>query len=182
MLVGNGPHHGTHGEAVEVVVNKDQHAQHDGGHLGPHPAFDVLRRPAAEGGGAPRLVHQAHHGPQDDQEHQNAHVVGVGQHGDDAVLKHVEDRPLKVEAGVQQSAHQNSDKQGGVHLFCDQSQSNGHHRGQQGPGGGVKGADKLLRLLPRGKGPGGHGHDHQHQHRQQRQPGSHFSHISFPSI
>ena len=33
MPVGDGAHHTAHGEAVEVIVDEDQAAQHDGGQL-----------------------------------------------------------------------------------------------------------------------------------------------------
>ena len=106
MLVRNGPHDAAHGEAVEVVVDENQHAQEHGGQLGPDAAFNMVLGPAAEGGGAARLVHQAHHGAQDNQEDQDAHVVGIGDGGHDAVVEHMEDSGLKGEAGVQQAAHQ----------------------------------------------------------------------------
>ena len=138
MLVGDGTHHGTHGEAVEVVIDEDEHTQQNGSQLRAHTALDVLGGPAAEGGGAARLVHQAHHGAQDDQEDQDAHVVAVRQHGSDAVLKDVKDGALEGEVGVKQAAHQDTDKQGGVDLLGDQSQGNGDDRGQQGKSGSVE--------------------------------------------
>ena len=138
MLVGDGPHDRAHGEAVEVVVDEDQAAQEDGGQLGPRPGLDVLLGPAAEGGGAARLVHQAHQGAQDDQEDEDAHVVAVGQLGHDAPAEHVVDGPLEAEVGEQQAAHHDADEQGGVHLLGDQGQADGHHRRQQGQGGVVE--------------------------------------------
>ena len=120
VLVGDGAHDRAHGEAVEVVVNEDQNAQHDGGQLRPHPAFDVLGGPAAEGGGAAGLVHQADHSAQDDQEDQDAHIVAVRQHRDDPVLEHMEHGSLELEAGIEQAAGQDADEQGGVDLLGDQ--------------------------------------------------------------
>ena len=143
VLVGDGPHDAAHGEAVEVVVDKDEAAQHNGGQLGPRPGLDVLLGPPAEGGGGAGLVHEAHHGAQDDQEDEDAHVVGVGQGGDDASAEHVVKRPLKGQVGVQQAAHQDADEQGGVHLLGDQGQGDGDDRGQQGQGGVVEVAGGL---------------------------------------
>ena len=143
MPVGDGAHHTAHGEAVEVIVDEDQAAQHDGGQLSAHPALDVLLGPAAESGGAARLVHQAHHGAQDDQEDQDAHVVAVRQDGDDAVAEHVDEGALKGKVGVEQAAHQDADEQGGVDLLGDQGQGDGDDRGQQGEGGVVKAAGGL---------------------------------------
>ena len=142
VLVGDGPHDRAYGEAVEVVVDEDQAAQHNGGDLRPHPGLDVLLRPSAEGGGASRLVHHAHNGPQYDQKHQDAHIVAVGQGGHDPVAEGVGHRALKGEVGVQQAARQNADKQGGIDLLGDQRQGDGDHRGQQGPRAVEKGAGR----------------------------------------
>ena len=137
MLIGNGPHDAAHGEAVEIVVNEDEAPQHNGGQLGPRPGLDIFLGPASKGGGASRLVHQAHDGPQNNQEDEDAHVVAVRQGGHDAVLEGMEHRTFKAEVGVQQTSHQNADEQGGVDLFGDERQGNGNDRGQQGPRGVV---------------------------------------------
>lgn len=104
VLVGNGAHDRTHSEAVEVVIDEDQHTQYDGGQLCAYPAFDVLGSPAAEGGGAAGLVHQADHSTQDNQEDQDAHIVAVRQHRDNSVLEYMEHSSLKLEAGIEQAA------------------------------------------------------------------------------
>ena len=151
MLVGDGPHDAAHGETVEIVVDEDEAAQQDRGQLRPHPGLDVLLGPAAKGGGAAGLVHHADHGTQNDQEDQDAHVIAVGQGGHDAVLKDVEQRPLELEVGIEQAAHQNADEQGGIDLLGQQGQGDGDHRGQQGEGGVVKVAGGLdIALSPAG--------------------------------
>ena len=177
MLVGDGAHDGAHSEAVEVVVNEDQHAQHDGGQLRPHSAFDVLGGPAAEGGGPAGLVHQADHSAQDDQEDQDAHIVAVRQHRDNTVLEYMEHGSLKLEAGIEQAAGQDADEQGGVNLLGDQGQTDGDHRGQQGKGGGVERADILRGLFSSCKGARGHSQNSHDQYCQQRQPVSFLSHF-----
>ena len=78
MLVGHGPHNGTNGKAVEVIVDKNADPQNDGGQLRTCPGLDVGLGPPTEGGGAAGLVHQADHGSQDHQEDQDAHVIGIG--------------------------------------------------------------------------------------------------------
>ena len=143
VLVGDGPHDAAHGEAVEIVVNEDEAAQQDRGQLRPHPGLDILLGPAAKGGGAAGLVHHAHHSAQDDQEDQDAHVIAVGQGGHNAVLKDVEQRPLELEVGIEQTAHQDTDEQGGVDLLGQQGQGDGDHRGQQGQGGVIEVAGGL---------------------------------------
>ena len=77
VLVSHRPHDAAHGQTVEIVVNKDQDTQDDGGQLGAHPALDVLLGPTAEGGGAAGLVHQAYQGAQNHQEDQDTHIVAV---------------------------------------------------------------------------------------------------------
>ena len=49
LPVGHRAHHRAHGQAVEVVVHKDHHAQQQGGKLCARPAVDVGGRPAAKG-------------------------------------------------------------------------------------------------------------------------------------
>ena len=151
MPVGDGAHHAAHRQAVEIVVDKDQHAQGHGGQLRAGPGLDVLGSPLAEGRRAACLVHQGHHGAQDDQEHQNAHVVAVRQNSDDAAGEHVVHGAFKGEPGVQHRAHHNADEQRGIHLFGDEGQADGHHRRQQGPEGRVQ-AGNVLRRRVLGKG------------------------------
>ena len=134
LLVGDGPHDAAYGEAVEIVVNENQHAQQNAGQLSAGTALDVVCRPPAEGRGAAGLVHQADHGAQNHQENQDTHVVAVGEHADDAVLEHMQDRSLKGEVGVEQAAYHNADEQRGIDLLGQQSQADGDHRGEQGQG------------------------------------------------
>ncbi len=84
--LGDGTHDGAHGQAVEVVVDEDQHAQQHGHQLRAAAGLDGLLRPAAEGLGAAGLVHQVHHDAQDDQEHDDGDVAGVRNGGDDTVV------------------------------------------------------------------------------------------------
>ena len=67
MLVGNRPHDTAHGQAVEVVIDENQHTQNDGGQLSSYPTLNVLLRPAAKGGGTAGFVHQAHQSAQNHQ-------------------------------------------------------------------------------------------------------------------
>ena len=135
ILISDRAHHGAHSQAVEVVVNEDQAAQEDGSKLCAHTGLDVALSPAAKGSGAAGLVHQTHHGAQDHQEGQNAHVVAVREDSDDAVGENVVDGTLKAEVGIQQSACQNTHKEGAVDLLGQKGQGNGDDGGQQGPGG-----------------------------------------------
>ena len=140
LPVGHGAHHRAHGQAVEVVVHKNEHAQNKGGKLRPGPGVDVGGGPAAKGGGAAGLVHQGHQNAQHHQKDQNAHVAAVRELGDHAAVLVEEqggDRQLQVAVGKEQRAGGNAHQQGGVDLLGVQGQHNGHHRRQQGKHGAV---------------------------------------------
>ena len=139
MLVGDRTHDGTNSQAVEVVIDEDQHAQDGGGDHSAGAGLDVLGSPAAVSSGTASLVDQADHHAQNHQEQQDAHVPGVGQL-DDHHVEGVGDHAPGVEVGVQQSAGQDTDEQGGIDLLGDQSQTDGDDGGQQSPDGGI-GAD-----------------------------------------
>ena len=165
MLVCHGPHNASHGQTVEIVVNENQDAQKNRRELRSHASPDVGARPAPEGRGAARLVHQADHGAQNHEEHQDSHIVAVGQHGNDAALENMGHGSLKREAGVEQRAHEDSHEQRAVNLLCDQRQSDGHDGRNQRPEGGVHGRNVLSRLLRRQRR---HGEQYgQAQHRKQ---------------
>ena len=104
----HGTHHGAHGQAVEIVVDEDQHAQQHGQQLCGAPGLYGLGGPASEGLRSAALVHQIHHDAQRHQKDDDAHVAAVGQHGDDAVVcAHQRHNGVPWgKLGVQQSAHQ----------------------------------------------------------------------------
>ena len=83
-------------------------------------------------------IHKGNHGAQNDQENQNPHIITIGQHTHDAILKHVENRSFKTISGVQQTTDHNTDKQGGIYLLSDQSQGNCYYGRQKGPDGSIK--------------------------------------------
>ena len=138
MFVGDGTHHAAHSQAVEVVVDEDQAAQDHRGQLGTHPGPNVGLSPPAKGGRASRPVHQADHGPQDHQEDQDAHVVGIGHRGDNSLQENMAHGPLKAKVGIEQAAGYDTNEQGRVDLLGNQRQGNGNDRGQQRPDGVVE--------------------------------------------
>ena len=148
MLVRYGAHDAAHGQAVEVVVHEDEHTERDGGQLRADAGLDVLCRPAPEGRGAARAVHERDHRAEDDEEDEDADVVavGLGQHGDDAVVEDVQHRALKGKVRVQQAAGEDADEEGGVDLLRDEREDDGYDGRQQRPGRAVKAAYGLLRL------------------------------------
>ena len=74
IFVGYRTHNGTHGQAVEIVINENQAAQQHGCQLRTGTAFDMRGRPLTERGGTAGTVHQLHHHAQNNQENQNAYV------------------------------------------------------------------------------------------------------------
>ena len=150
MLVRHRPHHRPNSKAVEIIVDKNQNSQSHRGKLCPHPASDMLCRPAPKGSGTSGPVHQRYHSSQDYQEYQNSNVIPVGEHTYNPVLKHMENGSLKGICRVKQPSHQNSHKQRGIHLLGDQCQSNGNHRRQQRPRRAVETASLCCPLsIPR---------------------------------
>ena len=135
MAVGDGTHDAAHGEAVEVVVDEDQHAQDEGGQHGPHPSLDVLLRPAAEGGGTAGGVDQGHDDAQEYQEQEDSGVALDG--GDQTVVDDGIQGGDGGEVALEQGAYQDADEQGRVGLLGDEGQDNGHDGGHQAPEGRV---------------------------------------------
>ena len=135
VALGDGTHDGAHGQAVEIVVDEDQHAQQHGHQLRAAAGLHGLGGPAAEGGGAAGLVHQVHHDAQHHQEDQDGDVDGIDHAhalaGADKIHHHLPG----LEISQQQSAGQAAQEQGRIHFLTDQGQGNGHDRGEQGPSG-----------------------------------------------
>ena len=135
MPVGDGAHDGAHGQAVEIVVDEDQHAQDESGDLRAHAGLDVGLGPASEGRAAAGLVDHGHQDAQDDQEAQVAGQIRNG-HGQAVHDDHVQGAD-QVEACGEESADQNAGEQGGVDLLGDERQHDGQQRGNQSPKGTV---------------------------------------------
>ena len=131
----HGTHHGAHGQAVEIVVDEDQHAQQHGQQLCAGAGLHGLLGPAAEGSGTAGLVHQVHHDAQDDQEDQDGDVDGVDHANTLTGADEVHNGLPGAEVSQQQSAHQAAQEQRGIHFLADQGQCDSDHRGEQGPAG-----------------------------------------------
>ena len=95
MLIRYRAHYASHCQTVKIIVNKDQDTQKDGGKLGSRTACNVFARPSPERRRTSRLVHQADHDPKNYQKYQNTHIVAVGQHSYDTILKYMCNRSLK---------------------------------------------------------------------------------------
>ena len=93
----------------------------------------MFRSPFSEGRRSAGLVHQGDHDPEEDQEHQDACVIGIRDLGDESLVENVDQRAFKAEAGVEQTADQDPEKQGTVHLFGEQRQRDRYNRRNQRP-------------------------------------------------
>ena len=136
VALGDGTHNSAHGQAVEIVVDEDQHAQQHGHQLRAHAGLHGLLGPAAKRGRAAGLVHQVHHDAQDDQEDQDGDVDGVDHTHAVASADEVHHRLPGSEVSQQQRADQAAQEQRGIHFLADQSQGDSDHRGEQSPAGG----------------------------------------------
>ena len=180
--LGDGTHNGAHGQAVEVVVDEDQHAQQHGHQLCAAAGLHGFLGPAAEGLGAAGLVHQVDHDAQDDQEHDDGDVAGVGNGGDDAViaLHQLHQRLPGGEVADQQRAHQAAQEQGRIHFLADQGQHDGHDGGQQRPEGacerGSRAFNEDRRILER-DAQNGQQHDKDTQRNEIRYFGTFLFHV-----
>ena len=95
MFIRYRPHNASYGQAVEIIINKDQHAKNDGCHLRSYPALDMRAGPASKCRRSASLIHHADHDSKNYQEHQDSHIVTVRQHAYDSVLEYMRNRLLK---------------------------------------------------------------------------------------
>ena len=133
MGVGEGTHNGTDGEAVEIVIDEDENAENEGGKHCAAAALDVGGCPAAEGCGAACCVYESDHSAQKDQEEENTCVPGVCKSGQEAVIENGVQGADGGEAGVEQSAYNDSDKEGGISLLGDESKNDCYDGGDECP-------------------------------------------------
>ena len=150
--------HGTHdaadGEAVKIVVHKNQHAEKERSEHRAGAGVHILFRPASERRRAARAVHERNKDAEQDEKQENTDVPGVRHTGDEAVVDNDVERPDRRESGDKRRAHDDAEKERGIDLLGDQRQSNGDDRRQQRPDGTVKHA-KTSRVCKKAVIPGG---------------------------
>ena len=132
VVVGDRAHDGADGQAVEIVVDENEHTEHERGQLRADARFDVRLGPAAEGGGAARRVDQRDDDAQQHEEQEDARVAGDG--GDEAVIDNGVERRHGREAAGEQTAHQHADEQRAVRFLGDERENDRNDRRQQRPG------------------------------------------------
>ena len=137
VLVGQGTHNSTDGQAVEIVVDKDQATQSNNRQLSGDTGLDVLNAPLTESGRTAGGVDQLNHNAQQHVEDQNTNVVGVRQVSDDTVVKDMGNGAHKVEVGKHSGANGNTQEQRGINFLGDQGQTDSDDGGQSSPQGVV---------------------------------------------
>ena len=142
VLVGHRTHHAADGEAVEIVIDENQHAQYDRRDLRANAGLDVGLSPTSESGGTASLVHQADQSAQDDQEQQDTDIVGVRQRSHDPAREDVVHCRFQIEIGIQEAACNDTDEQGTVDFLGQQSQHDGNDGRKQGPPSVIEGGGR----------------------------------------
>ena len=126
VVVGHGPHDGSHGEAVEVVIEENGHTQEPGGKNGAGPAGHPLGSPMAEGSGSAGAGKEAHQTPQEHEEEDQGGVpAGVAQ----VFKEHIHQGKKGVEgiiAGQDHGTGKDTQKQGDENLLGNYGQNNGN--------------------------------------------------------
>ena len=130
VAIGNGTHDAADGEAVEVVIHEDEHAQQEGGEHGAAAGLDVGFGPGAESSGTAGLIEQGNENTQQNQEHEDTGIIADG--GNNAII----DEGIQcfhMETGIEQSAGDGTDKQGAVHFLGDEGQTDCNDGGNERP-------------------------------------------------
>ena len=131
MPVRNWAHDRADGQAVEVIVDKNEHAQHERCEHRAHAGLDVLLRPAPERGRAAGGINQRDDYSQQHEEKKDARVVG--DRGDEPVIERDIERPHGGKVGAEHRADDNADEQRGVCLLDDECQHYCHERRHKCP-------------------------------------------------
>ena len=142
MAFGNGTHNGADGEAVEIVINENEHAEQHGQQLSGTAGLNGFLSPAAECFAAAALVHQIDHYAKHYQEYYNAHVIAVRQNGYDTVVSANQFYygVPGVELSVKQCAYQATQEQRRINFLADKGQHYGYDRRKQGPESSCEGS------------------------------------------
>ncbi len=129
--ISDGAHDRADGQAVEIVVNEDQHAEHERGQLCADARLDVRLGPAAERGGAACLVDQRDNDAEQDEEEEDTGVVCNG--GDESGVDNGVERGDRMEVRGEQRANDHADEQRAVRLFRHKGENNRNQRRDERP-------------------------------------------------
>ena len=145
MFIRYRPHHASHRQTIEIVVDKDEHAESGGGKQRGAAAPDLGGRPFAVGDRTSGQRDDIHQSPEQGTENDDGKVDLV-QHG----AEHGLHRPHNVgfgarTHGIDNRSGKNADKQGGKDLLADKRQRDGDNRGKDGKPSGIIGVHVSLR-------------------------------------
>ena len=128
MTVAYGTHDRADGKAVEIVVNKDKYSENDRRALCAYSCFYVLGSPSAERCRAACLVHDCNKSAEQNKEHKNTYIVGIGNVCNKAVENDMGESLFKVAAGIDNAADYDTDDKRRINLFCYKCENNSYYR------------------------------------------------------
>ena len=139
MLIGNRAHNRADGQAVEIVVDKYQHAEKNRAELSTHTGLDVLGGPTSESHRSTGFVEHCNDCAQQYEEYENSDVAGIGDGVHKSRADHVYHRSLEIKVGIKYTAHNDTDKEGRINLFGNKGEADGDQRRKQSKEGGICG-------------------------------------------
>jgi len=124
-------HDGADSQAVEIIVDENQNAEHERRQLRACVRLDVRLGPAAKGSRATCCVDQRDNNAQQHEEQKNARIGG--NRGNQAIIQDGVECCDGCEAAGKQAADENADEQRAVGFLCDERQHDGNDWRQQRP-------------------------------------------------
>ena len=122
MSVRYGTHNASDGKAVEIVVDKDEYSQNEGGDHRADAGFDMCVRPASESGRSAGFVDKSDEYSEDNEEKEYSR--GTGYSGDKTVVQQSIKRSDRFPVAGEKASENDTDKERRIDLFCDKSESN----------------------------------------------------------
>ena len=110
MFIRYRSHNTADSQTVKIIINKNQNTKKNGCQLCTYTALDMNTCPSTEGSRTSRFVHHTYHNTENNQEHQNTHVIAVSQNTYDTILEYMQNRSLKLESGIENASDHNTDK------------------------------------------------------------------------
>ena len=139
VLIGDGTHDRTDGQAVEIVVHENEHAEQNRAELSANAGLNMFGGPAAEGNRSARFVEHGDNGAEKNKEDENSDVAGVGYGLHKSGADNMNKRALEIKVCIKHAAHNDTDEEGGINLLGDEGKGDCDQRRKQRPKCGVCG-------------------------------------------